>query len=73
MEINSCECTFNLFCDEYCMYSTGFKLVKTVFQTRALKELIVHCKENSHDSVIGKNYITIPISHSWERIPTFTP
>ena len=24
-------------------------------------------------SLMGKNYITIPMSHSWERIMSFTP
>jgi len=29
--------------------------------------------ENSHESLMGKNYVTFPMGYSWERIMSFTP
>jgi len=29
--------------------------------------------ENSHESLMGKNYVTFPMGYSWERITSFTP
>ena len=28
---------------------------------------------NSHGSLMGKNYVTIPMGYSWEGIMSFTP
>ena len=28
-------------------------------------------KEKSHVSLVGKNYVTIPMSSSWERVTVF--
>ena len=29
--------------------------------------------ENSHESLMGNNYVTFPMGYSWERITSFTP
>jgi len=29
--------------------------------------------ENSHESLMGKNYVTFPMGYSWGRITSFTP